>query len=110
MKQYDPEMWRIKQEAENRDYDSMSVIRGVSRGENIGTPEPPPTADATAQEYIAALEEKVAMQDAHIKKLMARNPTATLPATNVAAATSTITGGGSRSSKTSTQLTEHSSS
>ena len=46
------------------------------------------------------------MKDAHIEDLMARNPPATVPATDVAAATSTITGGTSRSIKTSTQLTE----
>ena len=63
-------------------------------------------ADATAQEYIAALEEKAAMQDSHFKELMARNPPATVPATDVAAATRTITRGTSHSSKNITQITE----
>ena len=49
-------MPRIKQEAEKRDYESMAAIRGVSRGNNLRTPEPPTTADTTAQQYIAALE------------------------------------------------------
>ena len=106
MKQYDREMRCMKREAENRDYESMAAIRGVSRGDNLGTPEPPTTADATEQEYITALEEKAAMQDAHIEQLMARNPPATVPATDVSAATSTIKGGTSRISKTSTQLSE----
>ena len=99
-------MWRIKWEADNRDYKSMAEIRGVSRGNNIGTPKPPTMVEATEQEYITALEEKAEMQDAHIEKLMARNPPATVPATDIAAATSTITGGTSHSSKTSTQITE----
>ena len=64
------------------------------------------TEDATAQEYIAALEEKAELQGAHIEELMARNPPATVPATNVAVATITVTVGTSRSSKTSNQLTE----
>ena len=105
-KQYDREMRCIKWEAEKRDYESMAAICGVSRGNNLGTTKPPTTADVTAQEYIATLEEKAAMQDAHVEKIMAHNPPATVPATNVAAATSTITGGGSRSSKTSTQITQ----
>ena len=46
------------------------------------------------------------MHDAHIEQLMARNLPATVPATDVEAATSTITGGTSRSSKISTQITE----
>ena len=46
------------------------------------------------------------MQDAHVEKIMAHNPPATVPATDVAAATSTITGGTIRSSKTSTQITQ----
>ena len=91
-------MRRINQEAENKEYNSMADIRGVSRGDNLGTPEPPTTADATEQEYITALEEKVEIQDAHIKELMARNPPATVPSSNVTAATSTITGGTIRSS------------
>ena len=99
-------MRRIKREAEKKDYKSMAAIRGVRRGDNLGTPEPPTTADATAQEYISALEEKAALQNAHIKELMAHNLPTTVPATDVAAATSTITGGTSRSSKTSSQLTE----
>ena len=106
VKQYDREMRRIKREAEKKDYESMAAISGVSRGDNLRTPVPPTTVDAKDQEYIAALEEKAAMQDAHIEELMARNPPVTVPATNVAAATSTITWGTSRSRKTSTQLTE----
>ena len=105
-KQYDREMRCIKWEAEKRDYESMAEIRGVSRGNNLGTTKPPTTADVTAQEYIATLEEKAAMQDAHIENLTSRNPPATVPATDVAAATITITGGTSRSSKTSTRLTK----
>ena len=65
-------------------------------------PVPLTTANATVQEYIYALEEKVSMQDTHIEDLMACNPPATVPATNVAASTSTTTGGSSRSSKTRT--------
>ena len=106
VKQYDREMRRIKQKTENNDYESMAAICEVSRGDNLGNPDPPTTADAMAQEYIAALKEKTALQDAHTEDIMALNPPATVPATDVAAATRTITGGTSRRSKTSTQLTE----
>ena len=61
VKQYNREMRRIKREAENKDYKIMAAIRGVSRRNNLGTPVPPMTADVTAQEYIAALEEKAVM-------------------------------------------------
>ena len=77
-----------------------------NRRDNLGTPESPTTADATAKGYIDALEEKAEMQDAHIEELMARNTPETAPATDATAATSTITGGTSRSSKTSTQITD----
>ena len=80
VKQYDREIRSIKREAENKDYKSMAAICGVIHGDNLGTPVPLTTVDATAQEYIAALEEKAAMQDAHTKELMARNPPTTVPA------------------------------
>ena len=99
VKQYDRKMRRIKREAEKKDYKIMATISGVSRGDNLRTPVPPTTADVTAQEYITALEEKAEMQDVHIEELMARNSPATIPATDVAAATSTITGGTRRSRK-----------
>ena len=106
VKQYNREMRRIKREAENKDYKIMAAIRRVSRRKNLGNPVPQTTADVTAQEYIAALEEKAVMQDAYIKDIMARNPPATVPATDVAAATRTITRGTIRSSKNITQITE----
>ena len=106
VRKYDRDMRRIKREAENKYYKSMAAMRGVSRSDNLGTPMPPRTANATAQEYIAVLEGKAAMQDARIEELIARNPPATVPTTDVAAATSTITGGTGRSRKKSTQLTE----
>ena len=106
VRQYDREMQRIKKEAENKYYDSMASIRGVSHGNNLGTPVPPTTSNATAQKYITAQEGKAAMQGAHIKELMVRNPPATVPATDVSAATSTITGGDGCSRKTITHLTK----
>ena len=48
-------MRRIKREVENKDYKCMADIRRLIRGNNLGTPVPRTTADATAQAYIATL-------------------------------------------------------
>ena len=55
VKKYDCEMRRIKREVENKDYKCMADIRRLIRGNNLGTPVPRTTADATAQAYIATL-------------------------------------------------------
>ena len=54
-------------------------------------------------EYIAALEEKAALQDNRIEELLARGPPTLVPTTDVAAAARKITSGASRHSSASTQ-------
>ena len=103
-KQYDREMRRIKREGENKDYKIMTALREINRG---GAPQPQPEADMATREYIAAMEERSTMQDAHIKDLMERGPPTTIPATDGAAAAIVITRGSNRSSSTTgQQLTE----
>ena len=78
----------------------MAALRGMNRG---GAPPPPPEADIATQEYIAAMEERETLQDAHIKDLMGRGPPDTIPVTNGAAAAIDITKGSHRSSSTTGQ-------
>ena len=104
VKQYNRETRRVRREADNKDYESMAAIRGLRQGK--GQPSIAP-ADATATEYIAALEEKAELQYEHIEELLAHSPRALVPTTDVAAAASTITSGASRHISASTQqLTE----
>ena len=94
-KQYERGMCCIKREGENKDYEIMTALREINRG---GAPQPQPEADMATREYIAAMEERSTMQDAHIKDLMERGPPTTIPATDGAAAASVITRGSNRSS------------
>ena len=55
------------------------------------------------REYIAAMEERATIQDAHIKDLMKCGPPTTTTATSGAAAASVITGRSNRSSSTTGQ-------
>ena len=104
VKQYDRKTRRVRREADSKDYESMAAVRGLCQ--RNGKPSTAPAA-ATATEYIAALEEKAALQDEHIEELLAYSPPALVPTTDVAAAASTITSGSSRHSSARTQqLTE----
>ena len=103
VKQYDCRTRRVRREADSNNYESMAAIRGLSRGK--GKPSTAPAA-VTATEYIAALEEKLALQDEHIEELLAHGPPALVPTTDVAAAASTITSGSSRHSSTSSASTQ----
>ena len=78
----------------------MAALRGMNRS---GAPQPLPEADMATREYIAAMEERAALQDDHIKDLMECGPPTTIPATDRAAAASVITRGSNYSSSTTGQ-------
>ena len=100
VKQYDREMRRIKQEGENKDYESMTALHGMNRG---GAPPPPPEPYIATQEYISTIEERATLQDAHIEDIMGRVPPTTIPANDGTAAASVIMRGSNQSSSTTGQ-------
>ena len=75
----------------------MVALSGINR---VSARPPPPESDISTQEYIAAMEERVKLQDAHIKDLMGRGPPTTIPSTDGAEAASVITRGSNLSSST----------
>ena len=103
VKQYDRETRRVRREADSKDYESMAAIRGLCQRK--GKPSIAPPA-ATAMEYIAALEEKAALQDKHIEELLAHGPSTLMPTTDITTAASTITSGSSRHSSASSASTQ----
>ena len=104
VKQYDREIRHVRREADSKDYESMAAIRGLCQQKR----NPPSTvpAAATATEYIAALEEKAALQDEHIEELLAHGPPTLVPTTDIAATASTITSESSRHSSASSASTQ----
>ena len=104
VKQYDRKTRGVRREADSKDYESMAAVRELCQ--QNGKPSTAP-AVATATEYIAALEEKAALQDEHIEELLMHGPPTLVPTTDIAAAASTITSGSSRHSSASSASTQH---
>ena len=102
VKQYDRKTRHVRREADSKDYESMAAVRGLCQ--RNGNPSTAPAA-ATATEYIAALEEKAALQDEHIEELLTHGTPTLVPTPDIAAAASTITSGSSRHSSASSAST-----